>query len=184
MTEAPPALAAAPQFTPEYWQKIPRQTVVCHIARITNLPILEDGVPWVEIVMKENGASFRRPKAEIQQLLTPNLEVHVETLNKELVTGLYVPDCGWAFRMTAEDLAEYTKKLSVAEHQRQRAALEQTALAFAAVITHYLVETVEAEADADAGNLVHLPRPMTIDVLHMAKSVMSAMNQIVSGAQQ
>lgn len=180
MTEAPPALAVRPQFTAEYWTKVPRQTVKAHIQRVTNITV--QGEDWVEIVLKE-GAAFRRPKADIQQLLTANLEVDVETLNKELVTGLFVPNCGWAFRMTAEDLAEYTKELSIAQHNRQRAAMEQTALAFSAVISQYLIE-LGATQDEAQGPIVTFPEPVSLDTLNMAKAVMSAMSQIVAQEQQ
>lgn len=123
MSEAPPALVSTPQFTPEYWHKVPRQTQSAEIMRVTNVDV--DGVAWVEIAFK-NGLAFKRKKSDIGQLLTANMKVHVEFLgNGELITGMLVPDVGWVFRMTAEDLAEYTRELSLAAHERRRAQKQQ-----------------------------------------------------------
>lgn len=132
MSDAPPALAPRPQFTSEYWSKVPRQTSVVHIARVTNL---EDG--WVEIVMKE-GMRLRRERKDIQQLLAPNVEVHVETIHQELVTGLFVPGVGWAFRMTAEDLAKYTIELSVEIHTRRQQARDAMVTQVSTALTSQL----------------------------------------------
>jgi hypothetical protein len=128
----PPALAARPQFKPEYWAKIPRQTSVVHIERVTKVD-----PEWMEIVLKE-GPRFRRKRDEIKQLLTANLEVHMETVNKELVTGLFVPGIGWAFRMTNEDLAGYTRDLSVAMYDRERRLQEAMEGFISRQITEFL----------------------------------------------
>lgn len=115
MTDTPPALADLEQYTAEYWKKVPRRTAKAKIARITNR---DNG--FVEIALTNNVA-FMRQKSDIKQLLTPNLNVNIEVLgpNGEIITGLFVPDVGWAFRMTNEDLAEYAKGLAVAEHRRR-----------------------------------------------------------------
>lgn len=114
MTEAPPVLAQHPQFTPQYWRNVPRQTMRTHIDRVTN----KDG-NRVEIVLK-GGMAFQRDKDEIKQLLTANAEVEIESIGQgRIITGLMVPGVGWAFRMTAEDLAEYTKNLAMAQHEHK-----------------------------------------------------------------
>ena len=113
----PPALLSHPSFTAEYWSKAPRQQAPAHIERVTN----RDG-GWVEIVLKE-GARFMRRKDEIKQLLTANLAVEVETFSSpagRMVTGLFVPGIGWAFRMTAQDLADYARDVATAEWEREQ----------------------------------------------------------------
>ncbi len=134
----PPALTKRPQFTPEYWQKAPRKTALAHIERVTNLlQAPDDDEQWVEIVLKE-GVRFRRKRTEIKQLLTANLEVHLETINEELVTGLMVPGVGWAFRMTADDLAAYAQEAFVDAHNRQQATMAKALAEVTGVITECL----------------------------------------------
>jgi hypothetical protein len=108
-----PVLSPAPQFTSEYWARIPRNTVVGEIERVTHR---EDG--YTEIALK-GGVAFKRKRSEIQHLLTRNLTVHVEAIgNGQVITGLFVPNLGWAFRMSNEDIAQYVKQLSLAQYQR------------------------------------------------------------------
>lgn len=119
-SDAPPALTTQPQFTAEYWQTVPRATVKAKIARVTNK---DHG--YVEIVL-HNGLALQRQKSEIAQLLTANLEVNIETIgNGKIVTGMFVPPTGWAFRMTAEDLAAYTRKISAAVYAKQQATRQK-----------------------------------------------------------
>lgn len=142
MPDTPPALAQMPQFSEKYWAKAPRETMVAHIQRVTTL---EEG--WVEIVMKE-GMVLRRKREDIKQLLAPNAEVHIETFNKELVTGLFVPPIGWAFRMTAADLAQYAKDLSVEVH-RQQQATEQAMVSHVALALDQLMEIIAVYPDTN-----------------------------------
>lgn len=126
MTQPSPVFAPRPQFTPEHWAKVPREVHQCAIKRLTNISSPDNGEPWVEVILT-NGGRFRRKKSEIKQLLTVNLEVNVEVIRSregEMVTGMFVPDVGWAFRMTNDDLAEYTKQLSLAVHEQRRRARE------------------------------------------------------------
>lgn len=131
MTQPPPALAPMAQFTPEYWDKAPRVKARNKLVRITNMPLVEGDYEYVEFVFADNQAFQRR-----REDLNPNVNLHVnmdayvETINGELVTGMWIPEQGWAFRMTSEDLAEYAKRLSAAMHnQRQRAEQQVTDLA-------------------------------------------------------
>jgi hypothetical protein len=88
--------------------------VKAQIARITHR---DNG--FTEIALT-NGVAFMRQRSDLKHLLTANLNVHVEVLGKgEIVTGLFVPNLGWAFRMSNEDLAEYAKGLATAEHSRR-----------------------------------------------------------------
>lgn len=139
MSDVPTILAnQKPQFTADYWRKAQRKTAPAHIERITNVDV--DGEAWVEIVLKE-GAAFRRQKSDIQQLLTANLQVNVEAIvtgGGELITGLFVPNCGWAFRMSAEDLADYACELSLQVEQVQRAQQQRAMTDFANLIGGYL----------------------------------------------
>lgn len=114
---APPSLSTRPQFTEEYWLKAPRMTAKVTIKRITRRD--ED----VEIVLM-NDVAFLRPRAEIKQLLAANMEVELEVIklrSGELVTGLNVPGIGWAFRMTAGDLAQQAIEAANEVHQAQMA---------------------------------------------------------------
>lgn len=129
-----------PEFTPEYWQKAPRKTVPATIERVTNVDV--NGEAWVEIILKE-GARFRRERADIHQLLTANLQVNIEAIVTgagEIITGLFVPGCGWAFRMTAEDLAEYARELSLQVEQAQKAQFERNVMDFTNLIGGYLAQ--------------------------------------------
>lgn len=118
-SDAPPALSPKPQFTPEYWQNVPRATRKAKIARVTNKG------EYVEIALT-NGAAFQRHRSEIQQLLTVNLDVDIEAIgNGAIITGMFVPNIGWAFRMTAEDLADYTRRLSEAQYAKAQATMQR-----------------------------------------------------------
>lgn len=130
-----------PEFTAEYWQKAPRSTARANIEKVIHHKV--DGEMWTEIVLKE-GARFRRKRVDIQQLLTPNLVVNVEAIVTgagEIITGLFVEGCGWAFRMTAEDLAEYTRELSLQVEKAQRAQFERAVMDLTNLIGGYLGQT-------------------------------------------
>jgi hypothetical protein len=135
-TDAPLALSKVPAFTPEHWAKVPRKTVTARIAKVDTTEL--DGVEW-SLIYLQGGAIIRREKADIKQLLTRHLEIHVELIQNpqgELVTGVFVPDVGWAFRMTNDDLAEYAKELAAEIQDQQRRQRERmiahVALALAA----------------------------------------------------
>lgn len=115
MPDVPPVLSDAPEFTAEHWQTVRRDVLSATIGRVTNL---ENG--FVEIALT-NGVAFQRKREEIAQLLTANMSVNIEHIgNGKLVTGMFVPGCGWAFRMTNEDLADYTRKVSILVHTQQQ----------------------------------------------------------------
>jgi len=138
--EAPPALADVPQFHPEFWAKVQRQTLSTKIAHVIHK---DNG--YTEIAI-DGGMAFLRKRKDIKQLLTKNLAVNIEYLANEsgqLVTGLFVPQVGWAFRMSNEDLAEYSRQLAAAEHQRQRNLRELMQLTVAEKMRTYLEEHCE-----------------------------------------
>lgn len=114
-----------PNFTPEYWQKVPRRQVPKRIERINHPEF--NGEEWVEIIL-EGGGAFRRKKAEINALLLPRTEVEVELIvaqNGELITGLFLPrEKTWAFRMSNEDLASYARAVAMDVARRQHEARE------------------------------------------------------------
>ncbi|AEJ95366.1 hypothetical protein SEA_LITTLELAF_88 [Mycobacterium phage LittleLaf] len=119
----PPALAQLPQFTAAYWEKAPREKAKLKITRITKK---DDG--YIEFVF-EDGTAFMRNAGEfdmaIFEALHVNSVVYVETFNVSLVTGMWVPDKGWVFRMTAQDLANYAKTVALAGHSvREQARRE------------------------------------------------------------
>lgn len=117
-----PALANPPQFTPEYWQKIPRQTVAVKVHKVTTKDD-DNGGSWKEFVVKmPNGkvTRFRRKASEVTQLVMPGTMANLEVVGDELITGLYLPEVkAWAFRMTADDLAEYTREISGLLHAQR-----------------------------------------------------------------
>jgi hypothetical protein len=121
VADVPPALAAPPpQFDAEHWSKVRRTTVAAVIERVTHKG------EYNEIVLK-GGTAFLRKREDIQQLLTANLDVNVEYIAagpQKLVTGLFVPGVGWAFRMSNDDIAAYTREVFAAEHRRQQALRE------------------------------------------------------------
>lgn len=145
MPEAPPALAARPEFTAKYWSKVPRALTKATIQRVTNLPKgNDDDDQYVEIVV-DNGVAFRRRKADIAQLLTANMKVSVENIMGEVVTGLHVPEIGWAWRMSNEDLAQYAQDLATHQHiQAQRAKAEIGNIVCGAIVNN-LQEQAEVE---------------------------------------
>lgn len=168
----PPALANVPQFTPEHWARVPRTTMVAQIERVTHIP-LPDNAPEgfeqrTEIVLK-GGLAFQRKRSEIKQLLTANMTVNVESIgNGKMITGLFCPDVkGWAFRMTNEDLADYTKKLAAFQHQQRRQA-EDAMLGF-------LVRLLEEGFD-ELGIEASDERKMAA-CLHLAGKVMQGLEQ-------
>lgn len=119
MTQPPPALTAQPQFTALYWDKAVRAKEKVKLVRMTNMPDSE----LMEFAF-DNGAAFQRRKSELNPDidLHVNLLVYVETINNELVTGMWIPEQGWAFRMTSQDLADYAKKLMSAMYEQRQAA--------------------------------------------------------------
>jgi hypothetical protein len=99
-----------------------RQTANVKILAIRDLP----GGEWKEFTLV-GGMKFARKRSEITLLITPGLEVQVEAIRTamgQVITGMFVPKVGWAFRMTNEDLAEYAKKLD-AQVSAERAAVMQ-----------------------------------------------------------
>lgn len=120
---APPALANPPQFTEEYWAKVPRQQVP---VSVRNVRTLDNGDKEL-ICALANGQMlrFRRKQGEIAALITPGAQANLELIGDELITGLFLPqEKVWAFRMTAADLAEYTKEVSGALMAQRNKARE------------------------------------------------------------
>jgi hypothetical protein len=136
---APLALANPPQFQPEYWEKVPRgrMPAVVHNARTKD--------NFKEIICRlANGQpfKFKRKAEEITQLITPGAPVDIEVVNDELVTGMYLKDVDrWAFRMTNQDLADYTKELSGHVQAQRNAARELMVVQVAAALLTGLAET-------------------------------------------
>lgn len=131
---APPAFAQSPQFTPEYWNKVSRDMRKLKVARITKV---DD--EFHEYVFEDNSAFMRRDAdcdPAMFAKLHANLEVFVESIKGELVTGLFIPENGWVFRMTGEGLAEYAKKLTTTINSQRAQAKEE--------LTQFLTEAIVA----------------------------------------
>lgn len=125
MTLPPPALATPPQFTAQHWANVKREMTKVKIERITDLT--QEG-NLLEFVF-DNGEAFQRRadglNPDVMAKVHANVQVFVETIQGVLVTGLFVPETGWLFRMTNEQIAEYAKKLAVADHNQRQQAREQ-----------------------------------------------------------
>jgi hypothetical protein len=135
MTNIPAAVANPPQFTESYWAKVGRVTRTIHIHKVNDFP--DNGEK--EFLTRE-GITFRRKREEITQLIFPGtvaeLEV-VQTGDGELVTGLFLPDVkAWVFRMTAADLAAYTKQIMATVQDHRRQVREQMVEAAAVAVLH------------------------------------------------
>lgn len=124
MTLPPPALSNPPQFDPAYWDKAPRDMQRVKLAQWRKIDH-DDGKRFIEFIF-DGGNAFMRNVDDIDQdvweKVHVNSELFVQTVNKELVTGLFLPEVGWVFKMTGEDLANYSRKLTDMLHRRRQAA--------------------------------------------------------------
>lgn len=166
---APPALATTPQFTAEYWSRVPRDMKKCKLVRMTKL---EDG-KFIEFVFDNDSAFQRRVEdldPEIHKQVHVNLEVFVQSIKGEMVTGLFIPTVGWLFKMTDEALADYAKKLTtVINNQRNKAKTE---------MTEFIATALEAGI-AEQCEIEHLDGAIDaigpIDLTQLAKFVITAL---------
>lgn len=161
----PPALAAPTQFDAKHWDRVPREQVKATIERMT---ILGD---YTEFVFK-NGNAFQRGTDELNPAIKVHVNqlVHVETIGGELVTGMWVPEQGWLFRMTSQDLADYAKDVSTRMHRQRAQALEE----LRGYISLALREGIKEQVDlfGEEGTVL-LSGPIDLDTL--AQFVMDAM---------
>lgn len=178
MNESPPALTDSPQFSASYWRKVERLLNTAVIDRVTNLPVDDDGEVWVEIVIGNNMA-FRRKKSEINQFLHANQKVLVENIGGKICTGLMVPDVGWAWRMTADDLASHSRELAAQSYRRA----QEIRIAVLDFVTTAIKQNLEKQLDgilvdsADTEDLVQKVRDW-FDVEELAATALVAMEAI------
>jgi hypothetical protein len=119
-----PAVGNPPQFQAEYWNKIPRLTVSVVIHKVRDLPETGEKEFFATTVGGDQ-MRFRRKIGEINQLVMPGTPANIELIQNELITGMYLPDVkAWVFRMTAQDLADYTKEISGHLHAQRLKARE------------------------------------------------------------
>src|SRR6478752_2984352 len=136
-TMTQPDLSIPPQFTAAYWEAAPRKRVPTTIMETKR----KDGL--IQIVFVNNMAITRRAE-EIRQLIFAGTNVEVEMIGEGLVTGMYLPDVkGWAFRMTAQNLADYARDYTEQEQAKQAAAQEHMRRFLAALIETYLVDNAD-----------------------------------------
>lgn len=174
MPGTPPALAQPPQFTTAYWDKAPRAMVKTKLDRITKV-----GDTHTEFVFDGGARAFQRNNDELNpdmmKLLHANSEVFVQTFNGELVTGLFVPNNGWVFQMTSEDMVDYAKRLSAAAHKQRQDAMEE----LKAFVTSVLLAALRDQAgvrEAEGGYDITGP----VDLSEVAGYVVSAMSSAKS----
>jgi hypothetical protein len=172
----PPAYSMNPQFTPEYWDKVPRTKEKVKLLRMTKM----DG-GFTEYVF-DNGQAFQRRDEQLSDNVTlhVNLTVYVETVGRsgeQLVTGMWVPEQGWAFRMTSQDLAQYAQKLTEMMVKQRNQARDDLRRYIALALRQGLAEQVEV---IDLEDAVDVVGPFSLDDL--ARYVMDAMAQARSSA--
>lgn len=111
-TEATPAA-----FTEQYWSKAPRQ--LTPPVKIMGINVRGDRKEFI----LENGARIVRETADIKQLITTGTTVQVELIGTgsgHIVTGMFLPQVnGWAWKMTAQDLADYAQEVQAAVGEQQ-----------------------------------------------------------------
>lgn len=166
----PPALSANPQFTPEYWDKVRRQQKRLKLLRCTKL---NDG--YTEFTFSDESA-FQRKTEELnpEVRLKVNMQVYVETI-KQLVTGMWVPEQGWVFRMTSDDLAEYTQKLVAMVNEERKRATQR----LAQIISNALLEGLadeHAELEYHSEGEVSIKGQVSLD--RLAGKVLAAMTRV------
>lgn len=158
---AAPALANPPQFSAAYWEKVPRQTIAAKVHKVETT-VTENDYSWKEFICRLPDGQmmrFRRKAEEVNQLVMPGTPVNLEAIHNELITGMYLPDVkAWVFRMTAQDLADYTREVSGVLHAQRLAARELMlksvadallrALADLGLISP-LADDIEADADTE-----------------------------------
>lgn len=170
MPTPPPALSRPPQFDPAYWGKVPREKVKVKLVRITKV---DDD--FTEFVFDDGNAFQRRVEQldpDVMAKLHVNVTVYVETINAELVTGMWIPETGWLFRMTSEDLADYAEALMTRAHVVRENAKAELRAYIALALQEGIKEQVDIEAPDEEG-AVALSGPISLDTL--AGFVMNAM---------
>lgn len=134
---APPALSKPPQFEAAYWDKVPRQMTKVKLAQWRKIDH-PDGKQFIEFIF-DGGNAFQRNVGDIDQdvweKVHVNSELFVQTVNDELVTGLFLPNVGWVFKMTSEELAGYARRLTELLHNRRQRAREEL-VAFVSRVLH------------------------------------------------
>lgn len=167
----PPAFANTPQFTAEYWDKIRRDMKKLKLVRVTKV---DD--EFHEYVFDDNSAFMRRDAdtdPAMFALLHANLEVFVQSIRGELVTGLFIPEHGWVFKMTGEQLAEYARKLTTSiNNQRAQAREELTQFLTEAIVTSIkkMAEITLLEEAIDIIGPIN-PRELATDLIDALDSV-------------
>lgn len=144
----PPALANPPQYSAAYWDKVPRQM---HKVKLTQWrKMASRDKDFIEFIF-DNGSAFQRNVEEIDhdvwEKAHVNSELFVQTVKDELVTGLFLPNVGWVFKMTSEDLAGYSRRLTEMLHRRRQAAREELVKFVAWVLGEELRDQQSYEPD-------------------------------------
>lgn len=115
MTSAlPPALSMNVRFTAEFWQGAKRaMSPQRKIDRITRRD--ED---WLQFQL-DNGDALMKRETELDIRPHVNERCYVETVQGILVTGLFLADKGWAFRLDAEQIAQQVRSTAELNYQRR-----------------------------------------------------------------
>lgn len=168
INQAPPAFSMNPQFTAEHWDKVPRQKEKLKLVRTT---IRGDHTEFVF----ENDAAFMRQTSDLAEnvSLHANQDVYIETIKGELVTGLWVPEQGWAFRMSSQDLADYALKLTTLMQERAREGKDRLAQFLHAALRNNLSQQVGVLTEDEVGRVI-LDGP--VDLVELSRSLASALS--------
>lgn len=172
----PPALSTLPQFTAAFWDKAPRDMNPSKVKHVVT-KLIEDDETYIEFAFA-NGNAFMRKQSEcdpeIFSKLHANMQVFVQTYQGELVTGLFVPEVGWVFKMTSQDLADYARKIVTdvqVKRSRAKAELED-------FFTDQIVRGLQEQGAVDGhldGDAFMASVDFVINVDQLAKYVMNAL---------
>lgn len=177
----PPALSNPPQFSAEYWDKVPRQMAKVKLAQWRKIDE-PDGKQFIEFIF-DNGAALQRNVGDIDQdvweKVHVNCEMFVQTVKDELVTGLHLPNVGWVFKMSSEDLAGYARRLTEMLHRRRQQAREELVEFVTSVLTVGIMDQCEVENVAEDSISVIGPlcvRDLAVRVIESMASAKPAEN--------
>lgn len=172
---SPPALSMNPQFTAQYWDRVPREMRKLKVVRVT-----KKDDEFNEYVF-DDGSAFQRRWSEVDismfHLLHANLEVFVESIaganGAAVVTGLFIPTKGWVFRMTGDQLAAYARSLTTALNQQRTQAREELTGFLAKAITDSIGKLCEVTM---VGDMLDVKGPL--DSKQLASDLIDALDSV------
>ena len=127
-----------------------------------------------------NGNAFQRNfsefDSEVFSKLRPNLEVFVQIIRGEIITGLFIPEVGWLFKMTSQDLADYAKSLATHENQRVSQAKKKLTDFISDKISEFFQSSESIHCESLSGGVLVLDGDLEPEELakHLVKTLEEA----------